>query len=68
MASPGPVLPMNGTLMPPYSRHIGGYREVQRIYPQAGGTRPKRKVQTSETLLQLAMIRLMVRRLAKSTA
>ena len=28
----------------------------------------ERKVQTSETLLQLAMIRLMVRRLAKSTA
>jgi putative transposase len=28
----------------------------------------ERKVQTSETLLKLAMIRLMVRRLAKSTA
>jgi putative transposase len=28
----------------------------------------ERKVQTSETLLQLAMIRLMVRRLAKGTA
>jgi putative transposase len=28
----------------------------------------ERKVQTSETLLQLAMIRLMVRRLAKSPA
>jgi putative transposase len=28
----------------------------------------ERKVQTSETLLQLAMIRLMVRRLVKSTA
>jgi putative transposase len=28
----------------------------------------ERKVQTSETLLQLSMIRLMVRRLAKATA
>jgi hypothetical protein len=24
----------------PYSRHIGGYRQVHRIYPQDGGTRP----------------------------
>jgi hypothetical protein len=28
----------------PYSRHIGGYRPVHRIYPQAEGTRPSADV------------------------
>jgi putative transposase len=48
------------------------YRIVERTLGWMGRQRRlskdyERQVQTSETLLQLAMIRLMVRRLAKST-